>query len=254
MKRRVSWKELVVETLRKMGGEGSLGEIIESLRSHPLRPQTRTWQATIRRVVREFKVFEPFRDQQGIAAYRLVTIEQPSPPFAQPGTDPHGEQQGMLLQLGRWCGYETFTNATDRTIRKMGGIPIGDLATVRNDADSLRGLPLQKIRNTDVLWLAEDAEGLYPRYAFEVEESTKVKSGLLRLLRIPSRFQTRLLIIGKGEEEAHLFRRYLQDSPFREASRRLHFHSYEEVRAFYRGGSAFDVARRAFEVELNYSI
>ncbi len=254
MKRRTSWKDLVAETLDKKGGEATLREITESLRDHPLRPETRTWQATIRRVVREFKMFEPFTTPEGLVAYRVIRTVEGPPHISPSGLDPHGEQQGMLLQLGRWCGYETFTNATDRTIRKIAGVPIADFATVRNDPESLRGLPLAKIRNTDVLWMAEDAEGLYTKYAFEVEESTKVKSGLLRLLRIPSRFQTRLFIIGKGEEEASLFRRYVQDSPFREAARRLQFHLYEEVEAFYEGGRRFDRERRTFDVELNRTV
>ena len=120
--------------------------------------------------------------RQGINS--LSYLHQPELGWAKT-TDLHGEQQGMLLQLGALCGYETFTNSTDKVIRRFQGEPISKLATVRNDADDLLALPLEKMRNTDVMWMAEDSEGLYPKYAFEVEHSTKVKSGLLRLLRIP---------------------------------------------------------------------
>jgi hypothetical protein len=149
------------------------------------------------------------------------------------------------------CGYETFTNATDRTTRSFGGKAISEFTTVRNDAQSLRGLPLPKLRLTDVIWLGEDAEGLYPRYAFEVEQSTKVKSGLLRLLRIPARYHTVLFIIGRGEDEGRLFERYISDSPFREHSSRLRFRRYDEVMEFYSAAVGFDGRRTAFGVELN---
>ncbi|MDQ6631231.1 MAG: hypothetical protein M3Y82_05685 [Verrucomicrobiota bacterium] len=88
--------------------------------------------------------------------------------------------------------------------------------------------------------MAEDSEGLYPRYAFEVEHSTKIKDGLLRLLKIPERFRTELYVVGPGKEEAALFERYLQDSLFRQHANRFHFFPYSEVSDFYRNGVAFD--------------
>ena len=124
----------------------------------------------------------------GFAGYRLVTLEPPETKSGTAKEDPHGEQQGMLLRLGTLCGYETFTNETDKTIRKFGGQPIAKFATIRNDAEALKALPLKKMRQTDVMWMAEDSEGLYPKYAFEVENSTGVKNGLLRLLRIQGQF------------------------------------------------------------------
>ena len=156
----------------------------------------------------------------------------------------------MLLQLGALCGYETFTNSTDKVIRHFQGEPISKLATVRNDADDLLALPLEKMRNTDVMWMDEDSVGLYPRYAFEVEHTTKVKSGLLRLLKIPERFQTKLYIVGPGDEEADLFERFVRESPFRQHANRLHFHRYSEVREFYQCGASFDAHRKGWSIDL----
>jgi len=251
MQNAMSWKQLVAEALRQMGGHGALREITERLRDNPIRPQTATWEATIRRVVRQYRIFEPFKDSAGRAAYRLVQQREIESPQGGEFKDPHGEQQGMLLQLGRICGYETFTNATDRTVRKMGAVPIAEFTTVRNDSESLRGLPLERIRNIDIMWMAEDAEGLYPMYAFEVEESTKVKNGLLRLLKIPHRYGTRLYIVGRGEEEANLYRRYVEESPFREHAERLRFRKYEDVRAFHASATKFDKVTREFGVNYN---
>src|ERR1043166_6337848 len=112
MPQSITWKQLVADTLQNLGGEASLKEITAKLKKNPNRPQTATWNATIRRVVRQYNIFEPFKTPQGEAGYRLV--ELPIPPTHPIGReDPHGEQQGMLLELGRLCGYETFTNTTD---------------------------------------------------------------------------------------------------------------------------------------------
>ncbi len=244
-----TWKQLVADALHDLGGEASLKDITAKLAKNPHRPDTATWEATIRRVVRQYNIFEPVKTAKGLAGYRLVQIP-PQPAPAKGEEDPHGEQQGMLLELGRLCGYETFTNATDKTIRRFRGKPLAGFATVRNDADDLLALPLEKMRDTDVMWMAEDSAGLYPRYAFEVENSTKVKNGLLRLLKIPERFHTELFVIGPGDEESGLFERYLRDSPFRQHAHRFHFFRYSDVTNFYQSGVSFDENVQRWKIQI----
>jgi hypothetical protein len=242
-----TWKELVQEALLALGGEASLQEITKALKTYPHRPQTATWTATIRRVVRQYNIFQPFKSAKGEACYRLVELPIPSAlPVGK--EDPHGEQQGMLLELGRLCGYETFTNATDKKIRQFRGESLTNFATVR-DTDEMLALPLEKMRTTDVMWMAEDSVGLYPRYAFEVEHSTKVKDGLLRLLKIPERFNTELYVIGPGNKEAELFTRYLRDAPFRQHAKRFHFFRYPDVAAFYQSGFTFNQHRENWHIQ-----
>jgi hypothetical protein len=249
MEQPVTWKELVADALRNAGGKASLQDITASLKNNPLRPQSATWPATIRRVVRQYRIFEPVKMESGLAGYRLVEQQQlPKKPVVDK-SDPHGEQQGLLLQLGVLCGYETFTNSTDKTIRQIGGESISNFATVRNDANSLSALPLKKMQNTDVMWMAEDSEGLFPRYAFEVENSTGVKSGLIRLLRIPERFGAKLYIVGPGDKEAGLFNSFMAESPFRDHASRFQFFFYDEVKEFHRNGTAFDQRRKHWRIE-----
>jgi len=244
----MTWKQLVADALQELGGEASLKEITAKLKNNPLRPQTATWNATIRRVVRQYKIFEPIKTGNGLAGYRLVNPPELKPEKPE-STDSHGEQQGMLLQLGRLCGYETFTNSTDKTIRQFHGEPISKYATIRNDDEALSALPLPKIRTADVIWMAEDDLGLYPRYAFEIENSTKVRSGLLRLLKIPERFHTALFIIGPGDEEEKLFARYLNESPFRQHAERFQFYRYNDVAAFYGCGFEFQNYRQHWGID-----
>lgn len=240
MSQAFTWKQLVADALQKLGGEASLKDITATLAKNPHRPNTATWQATIRRVVRQYKIFEPIKTTDGLAGYRLINLPEAKPrEKLEHKDDPHGEHQGMLLQLGQFCGYETFTNSTDKTIRTFGGQPISRYATVKNDDEALSALPLPKIRTADVMWMAEDSEGLYPRYAFEIENSTKVRSGLLRLLKIPERFHTGLFIIGEGDDEEKLYERFLKESPFRQHANRFQFFRYGDVAAFYSSGFEF---------------
>jgi hypothetical protein len=250
MEQSVSWKQLVVDALRYLGGAASLKDITAVVGTNPARPDTRTWDATIRRVVRQYNIFEPFRTQNGLAGYRLIEIPKPGPKGSGKD-DPHGAQQAMLLTLGSILGYDTFTNQTDRTIRKFRGESISKFATVRNDSEGLSALPLEKMRTTDVMWLSQDSEGLYPKFAFEVEHSTKVKSGMDRLQRIPARFNAKLCVVGSGNEEKSLFERYLLESSFRPLKQRFRFFYYDEVRKFYESGVAFDMHRKDWAVPFN---
>lgn len=249
-----TWKQLVADTLKELGGEASLRDITAKLKSNPNRPQTNTWDATVRRVVRQYKIFEPFTTAKGLAGYRLSELPKlvkgtSAPDSNVPDSDLHGHHQGMLLQLGVLCGYETFTNSTDKTIRKFKGEPLSKFATVKNDSEALKALPLGKMRTADVLWMDEDSEGLYPRYAFAVEHSTKVKDGLLRLLKIPGRYQTELYVIGQSGKEAKLFEGYLKVSPFREHAHRFHFFQYADVTSFFINGMMFDESVRQWKIE-----
>src|ERR1700722_18969881 len=67
MEQPVSWKQLVADALRYLGGAASLKDITNAVGSNPARPDTKTWDATIRRVVRQYNIFEPFKTADGSA-------------------------------------------------------------------------------------------------------------------------------------------------------------------------------------------
>lgn len=232
--------------VRRCGGQASLREIEAGLEDHPGNPKTRTWKATIRRVVRQYKIFEPVGTRTGV--YRLVWQPEADKLLRINQPDPHAEQQGMLLALGARLGYETFVNKTDRTMRRVEGVSLADFATVRNDQEALASLQLKRVRNLDVLWLKSDQVGLYPAHAFEVEHSTRVRSGLERLLKIPERYGAGLHIVGPGEEERQLFDQFLGETPFRQHAQRFHFHFYEDVAGFSRTSERFVAARTVWGV------
>src|SRR5207245_1524598 len=96
-----------------------------------------TWKDTIRRVVRQYAIFQPLPPNRS-GLYRLV--EQPSvdaEPESLRDKSPvdHSTAQGMLLTLGRMYGYETFAPATDRTSRSFQGKPLADFSTVTDCAE-----------------------------------------------------------------------------------------------------------------------
>ena len=54
--RRLTWRELVLRTLRELGGEAELKELYEAVAKHPKRVSNPTFQATVRRTLQEVAI------------------------------------------------------------------------------------------------------------------------------------------------------------------------------------------------------
>ncbi len=246
-KQKVTWKEVVKDALVELGGQGHLSEINSVIDGHPKTRTNPTWQATIRRVVRQYKIFEPL----GEGVYKLLEekpLKTHSQRFTEESEINHGIAQGMLVTLGKIYGYETYAPPHDQTIRDFQGKPLREYVSVLDCTDIFEGPNLRKIREIDALWFDEDDYGLFPAYAFEVEESTRVKSGLDRLLKIPRRFPVRFYIIAPSEKEKGLFEQYVNQTPFREYRDRFFFRFYKELEEFYNSALVHNDLREQFGI------
>lgn len=90
----------------------------------------------------------------------------------------HTQAQHVLIRVGRALGYDVFVARNDR-----GRSCAGDsFATLTIPALPAMGLPSdvqQTVELIDVLWFSKDAGK--PMCAFEVEQSTSIYSGILRM-------------------------------------------------------------------------
>jgi hypothetical protein len=245
-----TWKEVVRDALAKLGGQGHLNQINAVVEDHPKTQTNPTWKDTIRRVVRQYAIFEPVPPARS-GVYRLIEeSELRAAPESMTGAekDDHGIAQGMLLVLGRIYGYETFAPATDRTTRKFQGRPLSHLATITDCAGFCGKTSLPRVRQIDAIWLTEDNEGPYPVYAFEVEHTTKVRSGMDRLVEIPERYAANLFVIAPGDEEHRLFETLLNQNRYRRFRDRLRFRNYQDVEAVYNAAVSHEKTRSSFGV------
>ena len=235
-KQRLTWKDVVRDALLELGGQAHLSEINEKVERHPKTKTNPTWRDTIRRVVRQYKIFEPVPPERS-GIYKLVEeirAEIGPQTFTQEPEIDHGIAQGMLVTLGKIYGYETYAPPRDQTVRRFQGKPLSDFVTVSDCTNIFLGSrKLPKIREIDALWFDEDDDGLFPTYAFEVEETTGVKSGLDRLLKIPRRYLVSFYIIAPSTKEKELFDRYVNQTPFRGFKDRFSFGYYQELEELY---------------------
>lgn len=245
-----TWKDVVKDALVTLGGQGHLKDINKVVRSHPKTRTNPTWQDTIRRVVRQYAIFQPVPPHRS-GLYRLV--EQPKvdaePENLKEGAVDHGIAQGMLLTLGRMYGYETFAPATDRTSRWFQGKPLASFSTVTDCAEFCGKTSLPRVRQIDAMWLTEDNDGVYPVYAFEVEHTTGVRSGMDRLLELPERYGVKLFVVAPGEDERSRFDGLIKLNKFRKFRERMRFRDYGELDTLYNSAVKHEESSKMFGVE-----
>lgn len=245
-----TWRDVVRDALQELGGEGHLREINGRVEGHPKTKKNPTWRDTIRRVVRQYSIFQPIGKGRS-GRYRLV--EQPSiepEPEKMTGRKAldHAIAQGMLLALGRLYGYETFAPAPDRTTCEFQGKRLSDYCTVTDCELFCQGPSLNRVRQIDAIWLTEDNVGPFPAYAFEVEHTTRVKNGMDRLVEIPERFPAQLFVVAPGDEEARIFKRLIGENRFRNFRDRLVFRDYSQLEGLFNAALKHDSIRSSFGV------
>jgi type II restriction enzyme len=95
----------------------------------------------------------------------------------------HLEMQFQLTRIGRDLGYDVFIAANDRN-RSLNGVSLQALTLAALPPLDLAPETLKTVSLIDVIWIEKDNRQI--ACAFEVEKSTSIYSGMLRLLDLAS--------------------------------------------------------------------
>jgi hypothetical protein len=150
-----------------------------------------------------------------------------------PDTDVHSEAQMLLLKIGIMLGYQTYSP-------NKSNIVFGEAL---RQYISLNKLPnryfgdenfVKVASQVDVIWFKDDM----PIYAFEVENSTKIGSGLQRLFSLEA-LKTKLFIIAPAKDDGDykLFVKYLDNAPYFKHKESFKFKTYRQLEDFFRAVS-----------------
>lgn len=122
---------------------------------------------------------------------------------------------------------------------------LGDLCTERQIPEgSIPSLSLNTIKFVDVIWF--DDEG-YPTHAFEVEHSTDITKGLLRLYQV-HKLRIKMFIIS-DEANKGRFQREVSKSPFAKIKNEFVFKNYDELDEFFQSVKKFSQMQETFLVQ-----
>lgn len=102
-----------------------------------------------------------------------------APPELQVTASIAGEIQSWLRDLGFALGFDVWIASNDRS-RVVGGVPLSRGCRDAHPAEIESSPGAEVIRLIDVLWIRNDDERVVA--AFEVEHTTSIYTGIVRLL------------------------------------------------------------------------
>lgn len=138
----------------------------------------------------------------------------------------HSDIQAKLILIGSYLGYRTFT--PDKGKNSIYG-NLGDLCSETEvPKDFLATEQIDKIKYIDVMWF--DEEG-FITHAFEVEHSTDITKGLLRLYQV-HKLRIKMFIVAE-ETKKGKFEQELTKTPFRKIKNEYLFKNYQELDEFF---------------------
>ena len=119
---------------------------------------------------------------------------------------------------------------------------LGELCTEYEIPEgSIPALSLNTIKYVDVIWF--DEEG-YPTHAFEVEHTTDITKGLLRLYQV-HKLRIKMFIISE-EINKGKFQREVSKSPFAKIKNEFVFKNYDELDEFFQSVRKFSQMQEKF--------
>lgn len=150
----------------------------------------------------------------------------------------HSEAEMLLLKIGRMLGYDTFS---PNKSNKAFGEVLQDYITLDHLPTRFLGEDVAKlVEQIDVLWFKDEV----PKYAFEVEHSTKIGSGLQRLCQLMP-LSVKLFIVASGKDY-YLYEKYINTDPYYKYKNSFRFREYKQLENFFKAVSEFSAINETF--------
>jgi len=156
----------------------------------------------------------------------------------------HEEAEGLLLELGNLLGYDTFVSLRDRS-KPYKEKTLGEIATLQEIPEFTFRETLEVVREIDVIWFRTEG---YPEYCFEVEHTTNVKDGLLRLYQISPLKGIKFFIVAPTEALSK-FEIELSRIPFTRIKERYKFKSYQDLVSFLETATKYHCQKKDFGLD-----
>ncbi|MDR2151602.1 MAG: hypothetical protein LBO72_02170 [Helicobacteraceae bacterium] len=151
----------------------------------------------------------------------------------------HSDIEAKLILIGSYLNYRTYT--PDRGKQSIYGT-LGDLCSEKEaPKESIPKISIDKVKEIDVIWF--DEEG-YPTHAFEVEHSTDITKGLLRLYQI-HKLRIKLYIIAE-EDMRTKFNKEINANPFSKIREEYIYKNYQELDEFFESVKHFTKVQEKF--------
>jgi len=159
--------------------------------------------------------------------------------FANEDDITHSDIQAKIILIGKLLGYRTFTPDQSKVSRYG---KLGDLCSEQKlPSEYIAERLVAKVRNIDVIWF--DGEG-FPINCFEVEHTTDITKGLLRLYQI-RKLRIKMFIIAHDSSRLK-FTAEVNKDPFYHVKHEYVFRTYSELNDFFETVKKFALQKGSF--------
>ena len=153
----------------------------------------------------------------------------------------HYDLQAKLVLIGSYLGFRTYVAEPDKGRKTIFGT-LGELCSESKIPEgSIPALSVDTVKYVDVIWF--DEEG-YPTHGFEVEHTTDITKGLLRLYQV-HKLRIKMFIIS-DDSNRNKFEKEVSKSPFSKIKQEFLFKNYDELDAFFQSVKQFSQLQKKF--------
>lgn len=232
----LSWIEAIKQVLTDNSGAASLEKMYSDILKYRDVSTNNQWQATLRGILyRDMRqTDEIVRVGLGVfglknSAASQSTFQMVAKNRSVSTSSRHSTTQGMLIELGNFYGYDTYTADPNMYFdeKKLGSI------SSLSEVPSFTGFEdlLNQSKKIDVIWFSKRTQRSFPKKAFEVENTPEFKRSMLKLYQLRD-LKTEFYLIADTEKES-LFESRLNDDPFNNIRSEFNFRSFENVTRLY---------------------
>ena len=152
----------------------------------------------------------------------------------------HWDAMALLLELGNLLGFETYTADPSRKSEIL-ETTLGEMALLKEIPPFTYQRHLHTVKNVDVIWFRDE----FPAYCFEVEHTTGVTMGLLRLYQIRNFTNAKFFVIAPSEIISK-FQTEISKDPFHKIKTRYVFKAYEDLIEFFEEAKKYHELKDGF--------
>jgi hypothetical protein len=139
----------------------------------------------------------------------------------------HSYVQGMLIEIGNFSGFKTFTPDKNGLFVKK---KLSEIITQPNIPTFTFKNIIQSTKYIDVIWFNERQ---FPNSIFEVENSTNFRNSLVKFVELQDFGTTMTLVAPNEQSKINKFKQEIEKAAFVSIKNRVKFYDYEYIEKLY---------------------
>ncbi|OGL47780.1 MAG: hypothetical protein A2W05_11500 [Candidatus Schekmanbacteria bacterium RBG_16_38_10] len=244
-KAKVGWEKAILQVIEKHNGIATLRDIYSEISLLIGKSNAQNSNHNIRGYLRRLKTAKKLIKQIGLSTYALINVELKENIFENinsrefektflneiPKENVHGYVEGMLVELGNYSGYETYT--PDRNV-VFNSKPLSELVSYNVIPNFSYPEVIDHAKQIDVIWFRDK----FPVKTFDVENSTDFTKAFLRAYQLRY-YKTKFFMVSDSERKG-TYDKKVKSQPFGLIEDNSDFLSYKDVYDLYKSAAIYN--------------